>query len=109
MAQRKVYNKLIRDRIPEIIRAQGRLPAYRVLKADEFRDALKLKLMEEAHELLKAEDPAAVINEVCDVMEVLEAVCAEYGLNADDISETKINKKKDRGGFAKRLFLEYVE
>ncbi|HRY91257.1 MAG TPA: nucleoside triphosphate pyrophosphohydrolase [Candidatus Gracilibacteria bacterium] len=109
MLTRKTYNKLIRDRIPEVIRSHGKLPNYRELNREDYREALKEKLLEEAIELKKAESMEDMINEISDVMEILDAVIEEFGINRDEVIIKKLSKKEERGAFTKKLFLEYVD
>ena len=97
--------KLVRDRIPEIIRADGREPVTRVLTADEYATELHAKLAEEAGELLDA--PADHrLEEMADVYEVLSAMAAHHGFTMDDVARTAADKRASRGGFADRLWLE---
>ena len=68
----KTYNKLVRDRIPEIIAAAGETPVLKELDLEEFIVALKFKLVEEMDELISAEGQD-IIGEVADLLEVLYA------------------------------------
>jgi predicted house-cleaning noncanonical NTP pyrophosphatase (MazG superfamily) len=105
---RLVYNKLVRDRIPQIIQADGYLPVTRVLDADHYHTALREKLMEEAQEARQA--PAAALPaELADVLEVLQALVAAAGMTWDELVAVAAAQRADRGGFDRRLFLEYVD
>jgi predicted house-cleaning noncanonical NTP pyrophosphatase (MazG superfamily) len=101
------YNKLVRDRIPEIIAATGRRPVVRELDADAARDALRAKLVEEAEELrvATADD---VAGELADLLEVVRALASEYGVSWDQVSASADQKRGERGGFEQRLFLVEV-
>ena len=105
----KIYNKLVRDRIPEIIREHGGLPKVRELNKLDFFKALKDKLLEESTELFSAESEEDLANEIADVLEVLDAIIIEVGLNMADVLAKKQAKKDERGGFEKKLFLESVD
>jgi predicted house-cleaning noncanonical NTP pyrophosphatase (MazG superfamily) len=102
------YDKLVRDRIPEIIRAAGHHPVTRVLDHPAYQAALLDKLLEEAREARQA--PAEhLAAELADVLEVLQAIAAAHDLPWDRILATAATKRTDRGAFTARLFLEHVE
>lgn len=96
--------KLVRDRIPEIIRATGRVPIVTTLSADGYRRALRRKLAEEASEVVGAED-ANLLEELADVYEVLLAIAADTGASLDEIAAHAGRKRAARGGFHQRLWL----
>ena len=91
----KKYNKLVRDKIPDIIKASGGECKFHVAKKGEFADVLKKKLIEEAQEL--NEKPCA--EEIGDVLEVIEAMARMHHINLDEIKEAKKKKREERGGF----------
>jgi predicted house-cleaning noncanonical NTP pyrophosphatase (MazG superfamily) len=97
--------KLVRDRIPELIRAEGRVPDVRVLAQSEFLEALRLKLQEEVDELLAA-PPRDQLDEAADVLEVLLALLHENGLSLEHLVEKAEHKRLDRGGFDERYWWE---
>ena len=66
------YGKLVRDKIPQVIRAQGETPHIRVLEGPEFHDALERKLQEEAAEYLES-------RELTELADILEVVCHHDG------------------------------
>lgn len=68
-----IYNKLIRDRIPKIIENDHKTCATRILNDEEYLKCLKSKLLEECHEVMKAEGED-IKKEIADVLEVLEAL-----------------------------------
>lgn len=103
------YNKLVRDNIPAIIEKSGKKPNYHVLSQDEFKDALKAKLVEEVNEFLKAETEDAMIEEVADIHEVLSAIKETFRLSHIGVYYYAIDKREDKGGFNKRYLLESVE
>lgn len=105
---RKEYNKLVRDRIPEIIQADGRACEVIEMDTDEYCLALRQKLVEEANEVLNA-DTGELLKEMADVYEVLEALAATYDLDEAIIREKQQQRKEDRGGFTKRLKLIWGE
>jgi len=105
MGEVKNYNKLIRDKILEIIEADGEKPYYRVLEKDEYLQELKKKVLEEAKEMIEAESKDEIINEVVDIQEIVDNIIAEIGLTKEEIKKQQEIKNQKRGGFKKRLFL----
>ena len=99
------YNKLIRDKIPEIIRGAGWIPTVRVLKGREFLSAIKKKVFEEAEELIQTKDKKGIIDEIVDIQELLEVLTSEVGLTKTEIKKLQMVKREKRGGFKKKLFL----
>ncbi|TDC87390.1 hypothetical protein E1285_20685 [Actinomadura sp. 7K507] len=93
--------KLVRDRIPEIIRAAGRLPETRVAGPDEHGALLRAKLYEEAGEYAASGDPA----ELSDLLEVVHALAALHGITPVELEERRAAKAAERGGFSDRLVL----
>lgn len=105
----KVYNKLVRDKIPRKIKLNGGTPKYRILSVEEFREAIKAKLLEEVNELLKATTKDEMIEELADIMEVLEWVRKSEEITEYDVAKMQHNKYLKNGGFFERIFLESVE
>lgn len=101
----KKYNKLVRDRIPEVIEQDGHKAKFKTLSEKSFLTALDKKLMEEVKEYQADKS----IEEMADVLEVLYAICNARGYTIDELEAKRQEKHIDRGGFEKRLFLEYVE
>jgi predicted house-cleaning noncanonical NTP pyrophosphatase (MazG superfamily) len=101
----KQYGKLVRDRIPEIIEQAGKSAIWRELSDDEFRLALRAKVLEEATELADAADDA-LLSELADLAEVIEAILCAYNLTRDELEAARQWKNDQRGAFTKRLFLE---
>lgn len=101
----KIYNKLVRDNIPQII-SQNRQKAHiSTLDSDQYNIALRKKLCEEVQEYLDSED----IEELADIMEVVEALTVFRGSTLDEVLKVKEKKAAKNGKFEKRLFLEKVE
>jgi predicted house-cleaning noncanonical NTP pyrophosphatase (MazG superfamily) len=98
--------KLVRDKIPDIIRQSGRIPDVTVLDDPAYREALMAKLFEEASEL-RAAAPEEVAGEIADVYEVLRAIARINGLEWDRIEKAAEAKRDERGGFGDRLYLAY--
>lgn len=105
----KIYNKLVRDRIPEIIESKGSTPYVRILDRSEFVSELKAKLVEEAEEVSKTENRQQLVEELADVKEVLNALYAAAEISESEVEQVRIEKAETRGGFDQRLMLEKVE
>jgi predicted house-cleaning noncanonical NTP pyrophosphatase (MazG superfamily) len=102
------YHKLVRDGIPRIIEADGGQPVTHVLDQAGYLAALRAKLIEEAEEARAASD-RQLRSELADVLEVLRALAAAYGMSWEDVVAEAARKRDERGGFDQRIFLEYVE
>lgn len=101
----KVYNKVIRDKIPEIIRESGRQSKIKVLPDDEFLPELENKLSEEIAEYLASRS----IEELVDIIEVVFRISQLRGKSLHDIEQIRSKKREKRGGFEQNLFLIQVE
>ena len=107
---RKIYNKLIRDKIPEIIKVDKRNPKIRIMDDEEYRQELFNKVIEEAKELIRTNGKTKeMIKEIGDIYEVIDTIIKTYDLNKDEIKEVQDKRRFERGGFEKKLFLEYVD
>jgi predicted house-cleaning noncanonical NTP pyrophosphatase (MazG superfamily) len=100
-----VYNKLVRDNIPTIIKSNGETPVTRTLEAQEYRRRLLEKLVEEAQELLESDGS---ISERADVAEVLLAIDTAFNVDQPALEEVREAKVRARGAFAMRTYLEKV-
>lgn len=97
----KTYNKLIRDKIPEIIESKGGKAQIRVLSDEEYPVYLEAKLDEEVGEYHR--DKTA--EELADILEVVYALAASMGCSRGQLQEIYEKKHDARGGFEKKLFL----
>jgi len=101
----KIYNKLVRDNIPEIINKNGQTPYISILDDEQYNTELKKKLIEEVQEYIESEET----EELADIIEVVETLADTKGISLDDVIKIK-NKKADKNGkFRKKLFLEKVD
>lgn len=104
-----IYNKLVRDNIPEIIKQEKGEPEIRILGQDEFLKELFKKLREEAREATGVRaDKQELMKEIGDVYEIIDAIIDNCGLDKDEIMKIKSARKTERGGFDKKIFLESV-
>ncbi|ARU60068.1 phosphoribosyl-ATP pyrophosphohydrolase [Tumebacillus avium] len=103
------YNKLVRDRIPEIIEKNGRTPIHTVLDDEGYKSELRTKLQEEMQEYLAAEEAKDSVEELADLLEVIFALGKVHGASEEELMVVRAKKAEERGGFDKRLYLERVE
>jgi predicted house-cleaning noncanonical NTP pyrophosphatase (MazG superfamily) len=96
--------KLVRDRIPHIIRESGRQPQIVTIGEDAIRTALEMKLSEEVAELLAAPDGAR-LEELADIYELLLALAREIDVSEQQLREAALAKRTTRGSFDKRSWL----
>jgi predicted house-cleaning noncanonical NTP pyrophosphatase (MazG superfamily) len=100
--------KLVRDKIPKIMLANGQNPVTKVAEDDAVYVAtLYDKLLEEVHEFIEAatQNDEQAMRELADVLEVIETICQFKKYQVDLIQNYKANKKRERGGFEKRILL----
>lgn len=102
----KIYNKLVRDNIPNIIENDNEIPVCRILSDDEYRVELYKKLKEECNEVSFSKTSIEVIEELADVLEVLNSIAELEGKTLKDVNKIAEQKRLKRGGFSKRIFLE---
>lgn len=99
-----VYNKLVRDRIPEVIEASGKKCEVRVLDDQEYILCLNQKLQEELQEYLADQS----VEELADLVELIHAILEFKGISSDRLEQVRREKRAAHGGFRKRLFLVHV-
>lgn len=102
---KKIYNKLIRDKIPEIIIADDEIPKIKMLNKKEFQQELIKKILEEAQELQSAQNKDEILNEIVDLQELLDWLAKEHQVSRAKICRLQTAKNKKRGSFKKKLFL----
>lgn len=108
MSQHKTYNKLVRDRIPEIIAVDGHQYATEIMEDIEYRQALLAKLVEEAREAAEAES-GEMMKELADLYEVIDALLVAFDLDKDAILALQQKRRDERGGFEQRIKLLWTE
>lgn len=95
------YNKLVRDKIPDIIEKNGDIPTTRILNDEEYILMLNKKLLEEAKEYLESNQ----IEELADILEVIRSICKTKNVTLENIIKIMEEKKDKRGGFDNKIFL----
>ena len=99
------YNKLVRDKIPEILKESGHKTSTHTAVDAEYTVKLNEKLKEEVEEYLESEKN----EELADIIEVINAICQLKGLSKEELEEIRKRKADERGRFHKKTILEYVE
>lgn len=100
----RIYNKLVRDKIPQVIEATGKKYDIRIADKEEHYKLLEAKLKEEVNEFLQDKN----LEELADVMEVLFGLANNMGYSEEELFKKREEKKAERGGFDKGIVLEKV-
>ena len=99
------YNKLVRDKIPNIIAKNGKLPIFYKVGADKYYLLLKEKLLEEVGEFLESDS----VEELADILEVVYALSKERMCSKKSLEGIRLKKVKERGEFKEKIFLSEVK
>ena len=100
----KIYNKLVRDRIPEIIEADGNVCVAEILTDDRYLQMLDVKLTEELEEYQESKS----LEELADLLEVMRAVVKARGWTWEQLEQVRQEKADKRGGFEQKILLKEV-
>ena len=100
----KVYNKLVRDRIPEIIESDGKTCITEILPDDRYLQMLDAKLDEELAEYQESKS----LEELADLLEVMRAVIKARGWTWEQLEQVRQEKATKRGGFEQKILLKEV-
>ncbi len=101
---KKTYNKLVRDKIPEIIKASGKDCNTEILPDNKYIEMLDKKLVEECDEYLESKS----LEELADILEVLRAITTARGYSLDELEKIRKDKAETRGGFNDKILLKEV-
>ena len=101
----KIYNKLVRDKIPEIIKKNGKTPITKIYSVNKYKKALNTKLKEEVAEYLESDS----IEEIADIEEVIRSILKLNKISENSLNKIRLIKNKKRGGFDKRIKLIRIE
>ncbi len=99
------YNKLVRDKIPEIIEADGKTPIIKSIDGLKLKQALVKKLTEEGEEYLESLET----EEIADLLEILHGLMEAQGVSYEEVEGIRLGKKEERGGFSQGLILREVQ
>ena len=100
----KSYHKLVRDRIPEIIEADGKTCICKTLSDEDYLHLLDEKLNEELAEYQESKS----LEELADLLEVMQAAVKARGWTLEDLERVRADKAAKRGGFEKKILLKEV-
>lgn len=101
----KYYNKLVRDKIPEIIKASGKVPVIYYADNEEYYKFLQVKLTEELSEFMASNE----VEELADLCEVINSILVYKGITHDIFKQIMEEKREKRGAFENRIILERVD
>lgn len=104
-----IYNKLVRDRIPEIIENDGKKCTTKILDNETYVKELKKKMYEEFKEYEETNDDGDAIEELADLLELIHALAKTHQSSIDEVESIREEKAKKRGGFHDKIFLIEVE
>ncbi|MBK3497406.1 nucleoside triphosphate pyrophosphohydrolase [Viridibacillus sp. YIM B01967] len=104
-----IYNKLVRDLIPEVIEKNGKNCTTRILAPEDHLTEIKLKMQEEALEFKDAEEQKDAVEELADILELVHAALAVYEVTYEELEQVRLEKKVKRGGFSEGIYLLEVE
>lgn len=99
------YNKLVRDKIPEILKKKGLNPTIHIASEEEYKVKLKEKLQEEVNEFLESNNT----EELADILEVIYAICENEGLSIEDLEKLRKSKSEERGSLKNKIILDSSE
>ena len=105
---RQEYYKLVRDRIPEIIHQAGLNYEVVTLSAEEYHQALRKKLVEEAEEAAQASEEN-LVKELADLLDVIDALIESSGITQESILLERDQKRAEKGGFTQKVKLLWTE
>jgi len=104
-----VYNKLVRDLIPQVIEKSGSKFTTRTLDPSEHLTEIKKKLYEEVQEFQETMNHQDALEELADILELIHAALPIHEATYEDLEKIRISKKEKRGGFEKGIYLIEVE
>jgi len=101
----KNFNKLVRDKIPEIIEANKEQVEFKILSDEEYLIELKKKLLEECNEVINVNNKDELLEELADLLEVMKALAKIGDFNFRDIEKVAKQKALKRGAFDNKIYL----
>jgi len=99
------YNKLVRDKIPQIIKQKGKILSSHIANEEEYWKKLKEKLKEETNEFVNKSNK----EELSDILEVIDAICEFKKIDKDKLEALRKKKSEERGGFKEKIILDEVK
>lgn len=105
----QIHNKLVRDKIPEMIIKDGKKPITKILNQEDYITELRKKGKEELKEYLDAEIDKEAIEELADLLEIIHALAEHHGSSFEEVEEQRKQKLKTNGGFSEKILLIKVD
>ena len=109
MSNKEFFNKLVRDKIPQLIASKGGKPEYEITNDENYISKLREKLLEESNEVVTAKTKDDITEELADLLEVMQALASFNEINFADVEKTRKLKKEKRGGFDLKILLKSTE
>ncbi|OKL37889.1 nucleoside triphosphate pyrophosphohydrolase [Domibacillus mangrovi] len=104
-----VHNKLVRDRILEVIEKTGKNYTSRILSEEEYKQEVRKKMHEELAEYEEAATNEEAVEELADLLELIHAAASIHGASVEQLEDIRQQKAEKRGGFNERIYLIEVE
>ena len=104
-----MLNKLVRDKIPQIIRKSGKKPVSKKLNQEQYINELRKKTQEELQEYLTAETDEEALEELADLLEIIHSLAKVHGSTIEEVDKIRVDKAAKRGGFTDKVFLIEVQ
>lgn len=99
-----IHNKLVRDKIPEIIKDADKIPVIEILNKEEYKEKLDLKLHEELAEYIESDS----VEELADLVEVIYNILAYKNIDLEEFERIRLKKANKNGSFKDRILLKEV-
>jgi predicted house-cleaning noncanonical NTP pyrophosphatase (MazG superfamily) len=99
------YNKLVRDKIPEVIHNTGKTCRVLTLSDEDYLTELKKKCKEELEEYLSSSNDEEAVEELADLLEIIQTLSQVHGSDPEKLEKVRLNKANKRGGFQEKIFL----
>lgn len=106
LMERKTFNKLVRDKIPEMLDKNGGETETQILDDEKYIECLFKKLTEECEEVISADSKENLAEELADLLEVMRAISKTNNINFAEVEKIRTAKKEKRGGFDRKIFLK---
>lgn len=106
MSNEQIFNKLVRDKIPEKIEKNGEVAEIEILNRSDYIKMLDLKLFEECHEIYSAENNLLKAEELADLLEVIYAIADTIYISIEKLEEIRIKKQQEKGAFKEKILLK---
>ena len=102
------FNKLVRDKVPALFETKNIVSHFHMMDEAEQKEALKVKCVEEAREMAEATTQEKMLSEMVDILEVLDALAAVYGISKEEMNQKREEKRLTKGSYGK-VFMDFVD